>query len=97
MTWEGCVTKPGYRDVIDRMQTIFKPWREFPIDMAGFAVNLQLILSHPNAVFVADPKLYGMLETNFLKNLGLRNFTDLEPKANGCKRVKLVILYLVYG
>ncbi|EUB63338.1 Galactosylgalactosylxylosylprotein 3-beta-glucuronosyltransferase [Echinococcus granulosus] len=87
LIWEGCVTKPGHPDIIYRMQTIFKPWREFPIDMAGFAVNLQLILSHPDAKFVADPKLYGMLETDFLKKLGLRNFTDLEPKADGCKRI----------
>ncbi|KAM3174329.1 hypothetical protein ACTXT7_010782 [Hymenolepis weldensis] len=86
LKWEGCVTKPDHPDVIDRMQTIFKPWREFPIDMAGFAVNLDLILSHPDAKFYADPKFFGMLETNFLKNLGLKNFTELEPKADGCTK-----------
>ncbi|VUZ47457.1 unnamed protein product [Hymenolepis diminuta] len=87
LKWEGCVTKPDHSDVIDRMQTIFKPWREFPIDMAGFAVNLDLILSHPDAKFYADPKFFGMLETNFLKNLGLKNFTELEPKADGCTKI----------
>uniref|UniRef100_A0A5K3EMD1 Galactosylgalactosylxylosylprotein 3-beta-glucuronosyltransferase n=1 Tax=Mesocestoides corti TaxID=53468 RepID=A0A5K3EMD1_MESCO len=87
LLWEGCVTKPDHPDVIDHMQTIFKPWREFPIDMAGFAINLRLILSHPDAIFIANPNYYGMLESTFLKKLGLRNFSDLEPKADGCRRI----------
>ncbi|VDO13644.1 unnamed protein product [Rodentolepis nana] len=86
LQWEGCVTKSDNPNVVDKMQAIFKPWREFPIDMAGFAVNLDLILSHPDANFYANPEFFGTLETNFLKDLGLKNFTELEPKADGCKK-----------
>ncbi|VDL95885.1 unnamed protein product [Schistocephalus solidus] len=86
LPWEGCVTKPDEPHVIERMWSIFKPWRVFPVDMAGFAVNLDLILSHPTAEFVYHKKP-GLLETEFLKQLGLRNFTEMEPKADGCKRV----------
>ncbi|BHF72246.1 Galactosylgalactosylxylosylprotein 3-beta-glucuronosyltransferase 1 [Sparganum proliferum] len=86
LPWEGCVTKPYEPHVIERMWAVFKPWRVFPVDMAGFAVNLDLILSYPTAEFVYHKKP-GLLETEFLKQLGLRNFTEMEPKADGCKRI----------
>jgi hypothetical protein len=54
--------------------------------MAGFAVNLQLLLSHPSATFtyiVAN----GMQESHFLSHLV--SVDDLEPKADNCTKVIL--------
>lgn len=76
------------------MWTAFKPWREIPVDMSGFAVNLDLILTHPEAEFVASQKDFGTLESDFLMKLGIRNFTELEPKADGCKRVSDVMRFV---
>jgi galactosylgalactosylxylosylprotein 3-beta-glucuronosyltransferase 2 len=59
--------------------------RPYPIDMAGFAVNLNLLLSHPSARF-SQFVARGMQESHFLKNL-IRNQRDLEPKADNCTKV----------
>jgi len=63
----------------------WKPERLFPIDMAAFAVNLSLIIQHPEAKFSFDvPR--GYQESHFLTNLGLTR-RDLEPKADFCSKV----------
>ena len=57
--------------------------RKYAIDMAGFAVNLQLFLSRPKATM---PYKVGYEEDYFIKSLGI-HFNDLEPKANNCTQV----------
>uniref|UniRef100_A0A914PE68 Galactosylgalactosylxylosylprotein 3-beta-glucuronosyltransferase n=1 Tax=Panagrolaimus davidi TaxID=227884 RepID=A0A914PE68_9BILA len=57
-------------------QAIYKPNRTFAIDMAGFAVNLNLILSS-NATF-GYQCIYEAPEDCFLTQLGIR-MNDLEP------------------
>ncbi|XP_075899155.1 galactosylgalactosylxylosylprotein 3-beta-glucuronosyltransferase 2 [Nelusetta ayraudi] len=63
--------------------TGWRPDRPFAVDMAGFGVNLQVILAHPRAQF--NRRVGGMQEPDFLKQI--TKVTDLEPKANNCTRV----------
>lgn len=56
------------------------------MDMAGFAVNLQLILDHPNAWFVMDAGR-GNLESSLLTQLDVK-LEDLEPRADNCSKVR---------
>ncbi|KAM9847827.1 galactosylgalactosylxylosylprotein 3-beta-glucuronosyltransferase 2 [Aulostomus maculatus] len=63
----------------------WRPDRPFAIDMAGFAVNLQVILANPRAKFKRSGSQPGMQESDFLKQI--TKVTELEPKANNCTRV----------
>ena len=62
------------------------PWfanRKFPVDMAGFAANVDFISSHPHQ---AMPYKVGYEEDYFLQSLNV-SFSDLEPRAECCTRV----------
>jgi hypothetical protein len=64
----------------------FDSWpskRKFPVDMAGFAVNVEFLLNHPNATM---PYKAGYEEDQFLSSLGL-TLEDIEPKADSCTKV----------
>uniref|UniRef100_A0A8C3IJ24 Galactosylgalactosylxylosylprotein 3-beta-glucuronosyltransferase n=1 Tax=Chrysemys picta bellii TaxID=8478 RepID=A0A8C3IJ24_CHRPI len=61
--------------------------RPFAIDMAGFAVSLQVILSNPKAVFKRRGSQPGMQESDFLKQI--TTVEELEPKANNCTKVPI--------
>nr|XP_057931463.1 galactosylgalactosylxylosylprotein 3-beta-glucuronosyltransferase 1-like [Doryrhamphus excisus] len=63
-------------------EVAYAPERAFGIDMAGFAVNLQLLLSKPKADFKLQP---GLQEGSLL--LDLVTLDDLEPKADNCTKV----------
>ena len=63
----------------------------FAMDMAGFAVNLELILKHSNAEFPLRVRR-GELETDFLTQLVTRD--QLEPRANNC--TKVCILHILH-
>jgi hypothetical protein len=62
--------------------------RKYAVDMAGFAVNLQLFLNKPKATM---PYKVGYEEDYFIKSLGVQ-FHDLEPMANNCTQVCLLLL-----
>ncbi|XP_067113108.1 galactosylgalactosylxylosylprotein 3-beta-glucuronosyltransferase 1 isoform X2 [Osmerus mordax] len=66
-------------------KTVFDPHRPFAIDMAGFAVNLQLILYKPQAYFKLRGVKGGYQESSLLRELVTLN--DLEPKAANCTKV----------
>ncbi|XP_029304542.1 galactosylgalactosylxylosylprotein 3-beta-glucuronosyltransferase 1-like isoform X1 [Cottoperca gobio] len=66
-------------------KTVFDPHRPFAIDMAGFAVNLHLILSKPRAYFKLHGVKGGYQESSLLKELV--TLSDLEPKAANCTKV----------
>ncbi|CAH8462469.1 unnamed protein product [Schistosoma bovis] len=85
LPWEGCVTSKNRTHIIS-MWSVYKPERPFPIDMAGFAVNIDLILQHKNAGFDYK-RLRGMQESQFLLDLGLKNWRELEPLADGCRKI----------
>ncbi|XP_015781385.1 galactosylgalactosylxylosylprotein 3-beta-glucuronosyltransferase 1 [Tetranychus urticae] len=57
--------------------------RKFAVDMAGFAVNLNLFLSKPKAIM---PYKVGYEEDYFIRSLGV-TIDDLEPKANNCTQI----------
>ncbi|XP_034034864.1 galactosylgalactosylxylosylprotein 3-beta-glucuronosyltransferase 1 [Thalassophryne amazonica] len=66
-------------------KTVFDPHRPFAIDMAGFAVNMHLILSKPQAYFKLRGVKGGYQESSLLKELV--TLSDLEPKAANCTKV----------
>lgn len=55
----------------------------WPVDMAGFAVNLSHLNKYPNATM---PYKAGYEEDAFLKSIGLK-IDEIEPKANNCSEV----------
>lgn len=57
--------------------------RIFPVDMAGFAVNIEYFLKHPDA---SMPYKAGYEEDLFLRSLNL-TLDDIEPRADGCTQV----------
>lgn len=57
--------------------------RIFPVDMAGFAVNIEYYLKHPDA---SMPYKAGYEEDLFLRSLNL-TLDDIEPRADGCTQV----------
>jgi len=64
----------------------FDSWpakRKFPVDMAGFAINVQLLFKYPYATM---PYKAGFEEDRFLSALSVR-LDDIEPKAENCTRV----------
>jgi len=58
--------------------------RPFPMDMAGFAVSLNLILAHPSATF-SHLVQRGMQESHFLSHLV--RVKDLEARADNCTKI----------
>ncbi|OQV22245.1 Galactosylgalactosylxylosylprotein 3-beta-glucuronosyltransferase 1 [Hypsibius exemplaris] len=71
--------------IVTGWDVAYKPDRPFAVDMAGFAVNLRLVLQHPHAGF-DDGQPVGYQETYFLRGLGV-TLPDLEPKAGNCSEV----------
>ncbi|XP_069750298.1 galactosylgalactosylxylosylprotein 3-beta-glucuronosyltransferase 3 isoform X1 [Narcine bancroftii] len=81
MRFEGPLVE---QDKVVGFHTGWKPNRPFPIDMAGFAVALQLLLANREAGF--DPQAErGYLESSLLQSLV--SVEQLEPKADDCRTV----------
>ncbi|KAG7490209.1 galactosylgalactosylxylosylprotein 3-beta-glucuronosyltransferase 1 isoform X3 [Solea senegalensis] len=66
-------------------KAVFDPHRPFAIDMAGFAINLRLILIKPQAYFKLREVKSGYQESSLLQELVTLN--DLEPKAANCSKI----------
>ncbi|MGH0178024.1 UNVERIFIED_CONTAM: hypothetical protein FKN15_076561 [Acipenser sinensis] len=66
-------------------KTVFDPNRPFAIDMAGFAINVRLVLKRPWANFQLSGVKGGYQETSLLKDLV--TIAELEPKAANCTKV----------
>ncbi|XP_055713051.1 galactosylgalactosylxylosylprotein 3-beta-glucuronosyltransferase S [Phlebotomus papatasi] len=69
-----------------RVVGFFDSWpakRQWPVDMAGFAVNLEYLAQHPNATM---PYKAGYEEDEFLKSIKLK-MEHIEPKANNCTEI----------
>ncbi|KAG8431322.1 hypothetical protein GDO86_019060 [Hymenochirus boettgeri] len=81
LRYEGPLVKNGR---VVGFHTAWKRCAPFPIDMAGFAVSLSLLLSHSEAQF--DPNAErGFLESSLLGQLV--SVGDLEPRADDCTKV----------
>ena len=85
----GLVTKLGVSSPIIRdghVKGYYDGWisgRKFPVDMAGFAVNVNHFLSCKGAKM---PFQVGREETKFLEQLRITN-EDIEPLADNCTKV----------
>ncbi|XP_069824327.1 galactosylgalactosylxylosylprotein 3-beta-glucuronosyltransferase 3 [Dendropsophus ebraccatus] len=81
LRYEGPIVTGGK---VVGFHTAWKTHRPFPIDMAGFAVSLSLLLSHPKAQF--DPNAErGFLESSLLGPMV--TIGELEPKADNCTKI----------
>ncbi|KFD45132.1 hypothetical protein M513_13991 [Trichuris suis] len=82
---EILVERPIVRNgKVEGFVAMYDPSRPFPIDMAAFAVNIQLVLDKPNLIFDYEVKR-GYQESHFLQPLVKRS--QLEPKASNCTEV----------
>lgn len=85
----GLVTNLGVSTPIVRSGQVvgfYDGWiakRTFPVDMAGFAVNVQFLLQRPNA---GMPYRVGYEEDGFIKSLGIKA-SEIEPLAFNCTKV----------
>ncbi|XP_067006042.2 galactosylgalactosylxylosylprotein 3-beta-glucuronosyltransferase P isoform X2 [Anabrus simplex] len=59
-------------------------YRKYPVDMAGFAVNIDFMKKHPHAYV---PYSQGYEEDGFLKSLESLKVTDIEVKASNCTKI----------
>ena len=66
---------------------VYRPDRPFPLDMAGFAVSLPLLMARKEARFKKDVKR-GNLESSLLISL-IAGKDELEPKADNCTKVSI--------
>ncbi|XP_065303259.2 galactosylgalactosylxylosylprotein 3-beta-glucuronosyltransferase 3-like [Dermacentor albipictus] len=80
------VERPIVRDShVVGWNAVWKPYRHYPLDMAGFAVSLRLLLDNPDAQFrLRLPR--GQQESYLLKQL-LSGPEELEPRAGNCTQV----------
>lgn len=86
----GLVTKFGLSTPIVRNGTVsgfYDGWiggRRYPVDMAGFAVNVNFFLKRPKAIM---PYHAGYEEDKFLRSLGPLNNTEIELLASNCTEI----------
>ncbi|XP_063709147.1 galactosylgalactosylxylosylprotein 3-beta-glucuronosyltransferase I [Culicoides brevitarsis] len=71
-------------NVVTGFNAAWRPERQFPIDMAGFAISGSLFMKFPSAKFSADVER-GYQETEILRHITTVN--RLQPLANGCTEV----------
>ncbi|XP_033219617.1 galactosylgalactosylxylosylprotein 3-beta-glucuronosyltransferase I isoform X2 [Belonocnema kinseyi] len=64
--------------------SVWKPDRPFPVDMAGFAINLKLVLGKEDAWFSYDVQ-GGYQESEILRRMVTKD--ELEPLAGFCTKV----------
>ncbi|KAG7169038.1 galactosylgalactosylxylosylprotein 3-beta-glucuronosyltransferase P-like isoform X2 [Homarus americanus] len=85
----GLVTKLGVSTPIvkeGKVVGFYDGWiakRKFPVDMAGFAVNVQYLLERPLA---SMPYKVGYEEDGFMKSLGIKA-SEIEPLAFNCTKI----------
>ena len=86
----GLITKFGVSSPIVKNGTLigfYDGWiggRKYPIDMAGFAVNVKFFLSRKNASMPYKP---GYEEDGFLKSLHPLHLSEIELLASNCSQV----------
>ncbi|CAO1401314.1 unnamed protein product [Diamesa hyperborea] len=86
----GLITKYGVSSPIVKngmLSGFYDGWiggRKFPIDMAGFAVNVQFLHSRPNASMPFKP---GYEEDGFLRSLTPLRLNEIELLASNCTEI----------
>ena len=84
--WQGPVCK---NNTIVDFRVVYKPNREIPTDMAGFAINAELVVKYPYLKFNPNSAAIGHSETALLAMVTSRD--KIEPLGDLCNKVKLVI------
>ncbi|CAG7628859.1 unnamed protein product [Allacma fusca] len=85
----GLVTELGVSSPIVRQGKVigfydgWRAYRKFPVDMAGFAINLKLIHAKKNANM---PWVAGYEEDEILRSLGI-TLNDIQPLASNCTEI----------
>lgn len=93
----GLVTKFGLSSPIVRggkLTGFYDGWiggRKYPVDMAGFAVNVKFFLSRPKAIMPYDA---GYEEDKFLRSLAPLANSEIELLASNCTEVNILSAYL---
>lgn len=88
----GLITKLGVSTPLVRLGRLvgfYDGWmagRKFPVDMAGFAVSVDFLLSRPKAAMPYRP---GFEEDGFLKSLSPFEPREIELLAANCTKVML--------
>lgn len=75
-------------DDLQRVSGFNSMWerrRPYPIDMAGFAISLRLLMSRSEVSF-SDRERIGYIESHFLGQL-IKSLDELEPMADRCTKV----------
>lgn len=91
----GLVTSYGVSSPIVRNGSIdgfYDGWiggRKFPVDMAGFAVNVKFFLSRPKAKMPFSP---GYEEDGFLKSLAPFELKEIDLLASNCSEVGGILI-----
>ena len=86
----GLITKFGVSSPIvvnGKITGFYDGWiggRTYPVDMAGFAVNVKFLLSRPKAAMPFKP---GYEEDGFLKSLAPLKLNEIEVLASNCTEV----------
>ena len=86
LRWEGPICVYG------KVLSFFAAWqpqRKFPLDMAAFAINVDIIQKYRQSYIDPESKL-GYLETDFLQSFNITK-EDMEPKANNCRKVGQIL------
>jgi len=82
LRYEGPICAEGH---VKEFFTAWMPQRQFPVDMAAFAINLRVLFEHPTAAINPDVAR-GFLETDFLQQLDVK-MEQIEAKGNDCKKI----------
>lgn len=92
----GLITKLGVSSPVvknGRIDGFYDGWiagRTFPVDMAGFAISVEFLLSRPKAVMPFKP---GYEEDGFLKSLSPFSVQDIELLASNCTKVGRISIF----
>ncbi|CAD7087680.1 unnamed protein product [Hermetia illucens] len=80
------VEKPilNNENIVTGFNAAWRPERPFPLDMAGFAISLDLLHKRPEAVFSFEVER-GYQESEILRHVTV--LKELQPLANLCKEV----------
>ena len=88
LRWEGPVCK---NNTIVDFHVAYKPNREIPVDMAGFAVNARLIVNNKHLNFNPNSVEIGHSESDFLAMVTSRD--NIEPLGDVCNKVNMQEVY----
>ena len=82
-------------DTVVNWHTSWATDRKFPLDFAGFAIHIDVLLSNPK--ILVNPKAnIGFMETDYLEQVADEK-EELEPKADNCTQVCCIENVLNYA